>query len=57
MHCLPTLPGPTLLVGLTAAENPSEAIGLKLESSIYHSGFDALECLRQRLPLGLRGLA
>jgi hypothetical protein len=48
-NALSTLLGPTLLVGLTAVKNPSYPIDLKPESSsIYHSGFDALKCLRQR---------
>jgi hypothetical protein len=39
------MPGPTLLIGLTATENTSATIGLKLESSIYRYGLDTPECL------------
>lgn len=38
-------------VGLTATENPGSTAGLKLEPSIYHSGFDAPGCLRRSIPL------
>jgi hypothetical protein len=33
-----------LLLGFAAAKNLSGTAGLKPEPSIYHSGFDALDC-------------
>jgi hypothetical protein len=46
MRCppLPTLTHPAYpLVGLAVADGPDGTAGLKPESSIYHSGFDAPE--------------
>jgi hypothetical protein len=43
-----THPGSSL--GLAAAENPDNAAGLNPEPSIYHSGFDALDCRNSNYP-------